>query len=75
MNDNYKEEKVIEHCYHDVFTTQYNIGVAPPMKDTCSVCDLANAQIARLKADGKDRHSREKAHRTQRKSKGSTAGA
>ena len=45
---------VSEHYYRDVFTQQYNIGTAPPSKDTCTTCDLTNAEIQRAEAEGKD---------------------
>lgn len=45
---------VTEHFYRDVFTKKYNIGIAPPSKDTCTTCDLTNAEIQRAQAEGKD---------------------
>lgn len=45
---------VSDHLYRDVFTKHYNIGIAPPSKDTCTTCDMTNAEIQRTQAEGKD---------------------
>lgn len=45
---------VSEHFYCDVFTKHCNIGIAPPSKDTCTTCDLTNAEIQRAQSEGKD---------------------
>lgn len=44
------EGPVTEHSYRDVFLKQYNIGIAPPKKDTCTTCDLIDVEIQREKA-------------------------
>lgn len=48
------EPKVTEHVYRDVFTKQYNIGIVPPVVDTCATCDVTKGEIQRCQAQEND---------------------
>ena len=48
------DECVSEHFYSDIFSSDYNIGFAPPKKDTCSFCDKKTVQIRVAANSGED---------------------
>ena len=55
MAEYHADEPVVGyHYYAEVFRKEYNIGVKPPSKDTCTTCDTMKADIVRMEEQNED---------------------